>query len=93
MTALELNLTKTKLSGRQKCLLVSLLCLQVPSTIVFIPVAAVLVLTGIFAPLGMMSFALGTKPFSQAMKLKNKWQSQQDLNISPEPRVRASVPR
>jgi hypothetical protein len=50
-------------------------------------------LTGIFAPLGMMSFALGTKPFSQAMKLKNKWQSQQDLNISPEPRVRASVPR
>jgi hypothetical protein len=40
--------------------------------IIFIPLAAVLVLPGFLAPLGIMCFAIGTKPFSLAMKLRSE---------------------
>jgi hypothetical protein len=64
-----------KSSFRQKLMYVSLLTLEVPAATLFLPIAAVLVLTGILAPLAMMSFAVGTWPFSQAMKLRSAWRS------------------
>lgn len=74
MTAVKQVSSETKLSGKDKWLIGALLCLQIPFTVVFFPMAAVFVLTGILAPLGMMSFAVGTMPFSLAMKRKNAWQ-------------------
>jgi hypothetical protein len=53
---------------KKKVLIVALFCLQIPFGVVFFPLAAVLVLTGILAPLGMLAFAIGTMPFSFAMK-------------------------
>jgi hypothetical protein len=76
MAILAQDIPKVKLSGKEKWLIVGLLCLQVPSTIIFIPLAAVLVLTGILAPLGMMSFAIGMRPFSMAMKIKTQRRSE-----------------
>lgn len=52
-------------------LIACLLLLQIPFGIVFFPIAAVLVLTGILAPLAMMSFSLATMPFTLAMKEMN----------------------
>jgi hypothetical protein len=72
MTALDQDLPKVKLSGKKKLLIAGLLCLQVPMGIIFIPLAAVLVLPGFLAPLGIMCFAIGTKPFSLAMKLRSE---------------------
>jgi hypothetical protein len=70
------NPPKTKLSLKQKCLITSLLCLQIPSSALFYPVAAVIILTGVGAPLSMLLCVIGTKPLSQAMKLKATWQAQ-----------------
>ena len=75
MAALQENSSKTKLSGGDKLIIVGLLCLEVPLGLFFIPLAAVLVLTGILAPLGVMSFAFGTLPLSLALKRKSKAQS------------------
>jgi len=72
MAILAHDVPKVRLSGKEKWLIVGLLCLQVPSTIIFIPLGAFLVLTGILAPLGMMSFAIGMRPVSVAMKIKTQ---------------------
>ena len=60
-----------KVPMREKLLVAGLMILEIPFAIFFIPLATVLVLTGILAPLGMLSFALGTKPFSLALRIKN----------------------
>ncbi len=73
MTAVDQDSPKVKLPGKEKLLIAGLLFLEVPSALFFIPLATVLVLTGILAPLGVMSFAVGTKPFSMAMKRKTAW--------------------
>jgi len=39
---------------------------------IFIPLAAVLILPGFLAPFGLACFAIGTKPFSLAMKLRSE---------------------
>ncbi len=91
MVVLDQGLPKVKLPGKEKWLIVGLLCLQVPSTVIFIPLAAVLVLTGILAPLGMMFFAIGTKPLSVAMKLKTEWKSGEDQKIEQDQHARASA--
>jgi hypothetical protein len=74
MAVVNQNSPKVKLPGKEKLLIAGLLCLEVPSAIFFIPLATVLVLTGILAPLGVMSFAVGTLPFTLAMKRKSAWQ-------------------
>jgi hypothetical protein len=75
MVASEKNVPKAPLTWDKKALVAGLLCLEIPFGIVFFPMAAVLVLTGILAPLGMMSFAVATMPLSLAMKYRTAWQS------------------
>ena len=72
MAILAQDIPKVKLSGKEKGMIVGLLCLQVPSTIIFIPLASVFILTGILAPLGMMLIAIGMRPISMAMKIKTQ---------------------
>ena len=76
MAILAHDIPKAKVSGKDMWTIIGLLILQVPSTIIFIPLGAFLVLTGILAPLGMMSFAIGIRPFSKAMKIKNERKSE-----------------
>ncbi len=64
-----------------KVLIAGLLCLEVPFGIVFFPMAAVFVLTGILAPLGMASFSLATMPFSLAMKRRATWRSRAEAKL------------
>lgn len=66
---------KAKLTGSQKWVIAGLLCLQVPSAALFYPVATIIVLTGVGAPLSMILLRLGTMPYSMAMKRKAAWQS------------------
>jgi hypothetical protein len=66
---------KAKLTGRQKWVIAGLIFLQVPSSIVFYPLAALFALTGIGVPLSVVLTGIGTMPFSSAMKLKGAWQS------------------
>jgi hypothetical protein len=62
------------LSARQKLVIGALLCLQVPSGALFYPTATIIILTGVGAPLSMALWAIGTMPFSMAMKRKAEWQ-------------------
>jgi hypothetical protein len=71
MAQLEPNLRKERMHGKKLWLFISLLILQVPMGIIFIPLAAVLILPGFLAPFGLACFAIGTKPFSLAMKLRS----------------------
>ena len=66
---------KAKLTGRQKWMIAGLIFLQVPSSVVFYPLAALFALTGIGVPLSVIFMGIGTMPFSSAMKLKDAWQS------------------
>jgi hypothetical protein len=67
--------SKVKLTGRQKWLIAGLILLQVPSSAIFYPLAAVISLTGIGVPLSMILLGIGTMPYSSAMKRKVAWQS------------------
>jgi hypothetical protein len=66
---------KAKLSARQKLAIAGLLGLQVPSGAIFYPVATVIILTGVGAPLSMVLWTVGTMPYSMAMRRKAEWQS------------------
>ncbi len=70
MTMLNQGPIKVKMSGKQKLLFIGLLILQVPTGIILIPLAAILILPGFLAPFGLACFAIATKPFSMAMKIK-----------------------
>jgi hypothetical protein len=76
------NPFKAKLTGSQKWLIVALFCLQVPSGAILYPVATVIVLTGVGAPLSMILLRIGTMPYSIAMKRKAAWQSGEGPNIN-----------
>jgi len=78
MTRLIEDRPQKKLSSKEKLAVIGLLCLQVPLAVIFIPLASVLVLTGFLAPFGIMCFAIGTKPFSVAMKLLAERESGRD---------------
>lgn len=67
--------SRSKLTGRQKWLIAGLILLQVPSSLIFFPLAAVFSLTGIGIPLSIIFLGIGTMPFSLAMKRKLAWQS------------------
>jgi len=64
---------KVALPAREKLFIGVLLVLEVPAFVIFFPAAAVLFLTGILAPLGMMCFVAGTLPLSLAMKRRAAW--------------------
>ena len=83
------NSPKVKLTGRQKWLIAGLLCLQIPSSVIFYPVATIIVLTGVGAPLSIILLRIGTMPFSSAMKRKAAWQSGEEQNVEhgPDPKV------
>ncbi len=55
-------------------MIAGLLFLQIPSSLIFYPVAAIFAITGIFAPIAMVLMGVGTLPFSFAMKCKQSWQ-------------------
>ncbi len=55
-------------------MIAGLLLLQIPSSLVFFPLAAIFAITGIFVPIAMVLIGMGTLPFSLAMRYKNSWQ-------------------
>jgi hypothetical protein len=67
--------SKSKLTGGQKWIIVGLFFLQIPSSLIFYPLAAIFAITGIFAPIAMVLMGIGTLPISFAMKCKGRWQS------------------
>ncbi|MGD0393930.1 MAG: hypothetical protein ABSC41_14970 [Acidimicrobiales bacterium] len=75
MVASKPNSSSAKLTGRQKWVIAGLVVLQVPSSVIFYPLAAVFALTGIGIPLSMIFLGIGTVPLSVAMKRKVAWQS------------------
>ena len=81
MTRVIQDRRQVKLLGKDTLLVVGLLCLQVPLAVILIPLASILVLTGFLAPFGIMCFAIGTKPFSVAMKLRAERKSGQDEKL------------
>jgi hypothetical protein len=66
---------KVKLTGRQKWVIAGLICLQIPSGALCYPLATIIVLTGVGAPLSVVLLRIGSMPFSSAMKRKAAWQS------------------
>jgi hypothetical protein len=64
---------KARLTGRQRVAIAVLLLLQIPTSLIFYPLAAIISLTGIGVPLSMVLLGIGTMPFSTAMKLKVAW--------------------
>ena len=55
-------------------MIAGLLALQIPSSLLFYPLAAIFAITGIFVPIAIVLVGIGTLPFSMAMKCKNRWQ-------------------
>lgn len=66
---------KSKLTGRQKWMIAGLLFLQIPTSLIFYPLAAIFAITGIFVPIAMVLMSIGTLPISVAMRCKDRWQS------------------
>jgi len=64
----------SKLTGRQRWAIAGLLFLQIPSSLIFYPLAAIFAITGIFVPIAIVLMTIGTLPFSSAMKLRDTWQ-------------------
>ncbi len=67
--------SESKLTGGQKWTIAGLLFLQIPSSLIFYPLAAIFAITGIFVPIAMTLAVIGTLPFSFAMKCKGRWQA------------------
>ena len=63
-----------KLTGGQKWMIAGLLVLQIPSSLLFYPLAAIFAITGIFVPIALVLVSVGTWPFSFAMRCKDRWQ-------------------
>jgi len=66
--------SKSKLTGGQKWMIGGLIVLQIPSSLIFYPLAAIFAITGIFVPIAMVLVGIGTLPISFAMKCKGRWQ-------------------
>ena len=69
---------ETKLSVGQKLMIAALICLEIPFAAIFYPLATIIILTGVGAPISMLFWAIGTMPFALAMKYKATWQSDED---------------
>jgi hypothetical protein len=70
----DTNQPKSKLTGGQKSMIAGLLFLQIPSSLIFYPLAAIFAITGIFVPIAMVLMGIGTLPFTFAMRFKDRWQ-------------------
>jgi hypothetical protein len=57
-------------------MITGLLILQIPSSLIFYPLAAVFAITGIFVPIALVLMGIGSLPISWAMKLRDRWRSQ-----------------
>ena len=68
----------SKLTGGQKVMIAGLLLLQIPASLLFYPLAAVFAITGIFVPIALVLLAVGTMPFSFAMKCRDRWRGAGD---------------
>jgi len=55
-------------------MIAGLLFLQIPSSLIFYPLAAIFAITGIFVPIAIVLMGIGTLPFSFAMTCKGRWQ-------------------
>ncbi len=55
-------------------MIAGLLSLQIPSSLIFYPLAAIFAITGIFVPIAIILVGIGTLPFSFAMRCKRSWQ-------------------
>ena len=76
--AIERSPVKSKLTGGQKGVIAGLLLLQIPSSLIFYPLAAIFAITGIFVPVAMALIGIGTLPYSFAMKCRDGWQQSKD---------------
>ena len=56
-------------------MIAGLVLLQIPSSLIFYPLAAVFAITGIFVPVAMVLMGIGTLPISFAMRCKDRWQA------------------
>jgi len=63
----------SKLTGGQKWVIAGLFVLQVPFGLIFLPLAAVFAITGIFVPVAMVLVGIGTVPVSWALRLRDGW--------------------
>ncbi len=54
-------------------MIAGLLFLQIPSSLIFYPVAALFAITGVFVPIAMVLMGIGTLPFSFAMRCRDRW--------------------
>ena len=55
-------------------MIAGLLVIQVPSSLIFYPLAAIFAITGIFVPVAIVLMGVGTLPFSYAMRCRDRWQ-------------------
>jgi hypothetical protein len=72
--ALSPSPPRSKLTGGQKWTIAGLLFLQIPSSLIFFPLAAIFAITGIFVPIAVVLMGIGSLPISFAMKCKDRWQ-------------------
>ena len=66
--------SESKLTGGQKWMIAGLVVLQIPSSLIFYPLAAIFAITGIFVPIAMVLVGIGSLPISYAMTCKDRWQ-------------------
>lgn len=66
--------SKSRLTGGQKWKIAGLLVLQIPSSLIFYPLAAIFAITGIFVPIALVLMGIGSMPLSLAMKCRDRWQ-------------------
>ena len=64
----------SKLTGGQKWMIAGLVLLQIPSSLIFFPLATVFAITGIFVPVALVLMGVGTLPISFALRCKDRWQ-------------------
>ena len=55
-------------------MIAGLMALQIPSSLIFFPLAAIFAITGIFVPIALALMGIGTLPVSYAMKSRDRWQ-------------------
>ncbi len=65
-----------------------MMCLQIVSGAILYPVATIIVLTGVGAPLSIILLRIGTMPYTLAMKRKAAWQSGEGRNVEQDPDLR-----
>jgi hypothetical protein len=71
--SIQPSTSKSKLTGGQRWKIAGLLVLQIPSSLIFYPLAAVFAITGIFVPIALVLMGIGSLPVSWAMNCRDRW--------------------